>query len=121
MNQVKKKKEVYCKPVTIYQLRSQECPYYKKGYMLAKTLGFNFKQDYKKVCSFKRRGGYNLDDCLLEFTNNMPEKFEGRPLSFSDIIDLNGLKYYISPGGFQVLSNADLGITDNFDDDDMDE
>lgn len=111
INQVKKKKKVYVKPVTIYQLRSQDCKYYKKSYVLAKALGFNFERDYEEVYKCTRRGGYNLEDCIVEFSNP-PEDFHGHKLSLSDIIDLNGLKYYISPEGFQALTNADLGIKD---------
>lgn len=103
------KKSTYNKPVTIYQLKSSSSPYYYKGYTTAIENGFTMN-DYKAVYKTKRRWGYNLDDCFLEFNCHTPVNFKGHKLIVSDIIDLNGLKYYISPDGFVPLTNADLGI-----------
>jgi len=77
----------------------------KYGFMsfdFAKKHGFNL-DDYKIVWEENIDADISLDDLFTRFNIDRPYGFNGHSLSVSDIIDLEGDKYYCDSAGWVDL------------------
>lgn len=88
----------------IFQL-SENAP---KGLMFNSYNGDTFNiNNYKQVYSGYIESSGNiikdLDDIFVKFNVNHPSDFIGHSLSVSDIIELDGTKYYVDDIGFTKL------------------
>lgn len=76
--------------------------------ILNKTAGFSM-WDYKKVYEGDIEGSENtahlLDVIFQIFNLNHPEDFRGHSLSVSDVVELNGVKYYCDNDGWIDIKN----------------
>ena len=73
---------------------------FKSWDMLNRTCGFCFKWEYKKVYEgvIELKDGTDDEralDILFEIFNlNHPEDYHGRSMSVSDVVELDGVRYY---------------------------
>lgn len=89
------------KPVKIYQLKSG-VSYKFRSYLTAKEKGLSM-DDYYLVYDCNRRDDCRLDDVYYEFNCHHPEDFRGHSLSVSDIVELDGVKWYCDDIGWSRI------------------
>lgn len=77
--------------------------------ILNKTAGFSM-WDYKKVYEGEidedENTAHLLDVIFRIFNLNHPEDFRGHSLSVSDVVELNGVKYYCDNYGWVDINNG---------------
>lgn len=89
--------------VKIYQLKKdKEYPYLFMNYYFANQHGFSLN-DYELVYDTERYDDYNRSDAFYEFNMNRPEDFTGHSLSVSDIVEIDGYKYYCDDVGWREV------------------
>lgn len=83
--------------VKIYQIKDIEnTPYAFLGYRAAKVSGFSMN-DYAEVYQTTTAKGESdvvLERIFRQFNIEKPNDFKGHSLSVSDIVELDGVKYY---------------------------
>lgn len=93
------------KKVNIYQIKEiGECKYAFMSWDYAKDY-YNI-EDYKLVASFDVNDDYfSLLDYIWHIGNNgeLQKKFIMRSVSMSDIIEVDGVKYYVDTFGFEEI------------------
>ena len=78
---------------------------YESWEMLNKTAGFNFQQ-YRLVWEDeiekdeKDTNEEILDDLFFIFNQNHPKNYYGRSMSVSDVVVIDGIKYYCDSCGW---------------------
>lgn len=92
------------KRIKVYQIRDiANCEYSFMGYKYAEGK-LNMK-DYKLVANFNNDANFTLDDVFKMGNNGILQKagFKMRSISVSDIIEVNGKKYYVDSFGFKEV------------------
>lgn len=89
------------KTIKIYQLKSG-IKYKFKSYLFARENGFTIN-DYNCVYEYRRRSDYKLDDVFYEFNIHHPDDFRGHSLSVSDIVEMDGIKWYCDDIGWSRI------------------
>ena len=81
----------------IYQITNKECEYKFEWWDWVKEK-FNFKNDYSLVyegeIKFETDPISALEKLFVLFNVDLPEDFKGHSLSVSDVVELDGVKYY---------------------------
>lgn len=89
----------------IYQIKDfAHCKYVFQDYDSAKEKDFNFSQDYKCVWEEEVDSDISLEDIFTRFNIDRPTDFKGHSLSVSDIVDLEGHKFYCNSCGWEELN-----------------
>ena len=89
----------------IFQIKDLHCPYIWRSYKRALENGFNL-DDYEVVYDAHidvddyATDGSILDRLWVIFNVDHPGDYQARSLSVSDIIELDGVKYYVDSVGF---------------------
>lgn len=86
------------KELKIYQINNN-ADYEFRGFNFAKEYGFSMN-DYKLVYEGKRKDSYELENAFEEFNCHIPLDFKGHSLSVSDIVEINGRKWYCDNFGW---------------------
>ena len=79
---------------------------FKDWDMLNRTCGFCFNWEYKLVWEDGIEVDENvsseeiLDDLFFIFNQNHPKNYYGRSMSVSDVVELDGIKYYCDSFGW---------------------
>lgn len=87
--------------VKIYQIKDFEnCPYTFMSWRFAgKFFDIN---DYELVYSYEDENP-DLEEIFFKFNMERPEDFTGHSLSVSDVVEVNGKKYYVDSFGFKEI------------------
>ena len=91
----------------IWQLKKENLRAYGfMDYEWAKEHGFSL-DDYEKTYDGEIESGRyienTLDNVFVKFNMNRPEDFKGHSLSVSDIVVLNGEKFYCDSLGWKAI------------------
>ena len=95
--------------IKIYQA-NDECKFKFMPYTLVERLfgGVDFNTNYKKVYELEEacEGNVNalLEGIYMRFQGLKPSGYSGHSLSMSDIVVVDGIKYYVDVIGFKKLS-----------------
>lgn len=94
----------------LYQLK--ESALHKYGFMKYEfALKNNFQiSDYDLVWEGDIEANdedidFVLEDLFVMFNTTRTEGYEGRSLSVSDIVEMNGIKYYCNPFGWEKVND----------------
>lgn len=92
--------------VKVYQIRKQGVPYRFSDYDRALNNGFNFDKDYTLVWDTELNSdSYSdihdfLEDIFVQLNMTHPDGFTGHSLSVSDIVEVDGVRWYVNGIGF---------------------
>lgn len=95
--------------IKIYQA-NDECKFKFMRYKFVEKFfgGVDFNTNYKKVYEFEEtyEGNINalLEGIYVRFQGLKPSGYSGHSLSVSDIVVVDGIKYYVDDIGFKKLS-----------------
>lgn len=91
--------------VKVYQIRKQGVPYRFSDYDRALNSGFNF-DDYTQVWDTEINSDSYFDihdfleDLFVQLNMTHPDGFTGHSLSVSDIVEIDGVRWYVNGIGF---------------------
>lgn len=86
----------------IYQLQNEKAKYWFMDYDWAQTRGFTLN-DYACVWEEDIVPDTKLDDIFARFNINRPQGFKGHSLSVSDLVELDGKKFYCDSFGWKEI------------------
>ena len=92
--------------VKVYQIRKQDVLYRFSDYDRALAHGFNFDKDYTLVWDTELNSDSYcgiqdfLEDLFLQLNMTHPDGFTGHSLSVSDIVEIDGVRWYVNGIGF---------------------
>lgn len=96
--------------IKIYQA-NDECKFKFMRYSFVEKFfngNVDFERNYKKVYEFEQthEGNINalLEGIYMRFQGLKPSGYSGHSLSMSDIVVVDGIKYYVDDIGFKKLS-----------------
>lgn len=96
--------------IKIFQAKS-ECAFKFMRYSFVEKFfngNVDFERNYKKVYEFEEEyeGDINtlLEGIYIRFQGLKPSGYSGHSLSMSDIVVVDGIKYYVDDIGFKKLS-----------------
>ena len=92
----------------IYQITNDDCEYKFDWWKFAKDQ-LNLEKDYEVVYEgeIEPAGGNDiatLEELFTIFNVNHPKDFTGHSLSVSDVVELDGVKYYCDSMGWEKLN-----------------
>lgn len=83
------------------------------GYDFAKGHGYS-PEEYHLVYDCDVDDDYTPEDAFYDFNMNYPDDYEGRSLSVSDIVVLDGAGYYCDSIGFVELPDSECPSASNY-------
>lgn len=99
--------------ISIYQIKNlASCKYAFRDYEEAVSYGEFNLNDYECVyiyiqpstsANMQKSVEDLLEEVFFKFNVDRPNNFTGHSLSVSDIVDVDGVKYYVDPYGFAKI------------------